>query len=175
MAKDKKKKARGGAEAAVPEKPEKARKEKKGKKGVLSGVSITLLGVGETPTARLDPATGTLALGLPAAAHGEKGERGPAGPAGERGPRGEAGATGPQGPVGPQGPQGARGEAGPRGEPGARGEPGPAGPRGEAGTGIRYEGGSSPASAGLVVAADGSLHYVTNGRRYTVQLTPEAS
>ena len=174
MAKEKKKKTRADAEAAA-EKPKKGPKEKKGRKGVLSGVSITPLGAGETPTARLDPATGILALGLPAAAQGEKGERGPAGPAGERGPRGEAGATGPQGPVGPQGPQGARGEAGPRGEPGARGEPGPAGPRGEAGGGIRYEGGSSPASASLVVAADGTLHYVTNGKRYTVQLTPDAS
>jgi len=169
MAKDKKKKARNGAEGAASEKPKKPPKEKKAKKGVLSGATVTLLGAGETPTARLDPAAGTLVLALPAPAPGEKGERGLAGPAGERGPRGEPGATGPQGPVGPQGPQGARGE------PGARGDVGPAGARGEPGAGVRYEGGVNPSVAGLVVAADGTLHYVTNGKRFAVQLTPEAS
>ncbi len=180
MPKDKKKakagsREKGVARSAAEEEAPRAKKEKKPKKGTIQKVTVSLLAPDQPPTAQLDPATGILAIALPAGQKGEKGERGPAGPPGERGPKGETGSTGPQGPVGPQGPQGARGEAGPRGEQGPRGEPGPAGPRGEPALGIRYEGGASVGSGTLVVAADGSLHYVRNGTRYTVQLTPEAS
>jgi len=167
MPKDKKKKGKSAPEAA--EKPRKEPKPPKVKKGSVTGVSVTLLAADAPPAAKLDPASGALTLSLPG---GHRGERGPAGPQGERGPKGETGATGPQGPVGPQGPQGARGEAGPRGETGPRGEPGP---RGEAAAGIRYEGGSGPGITSLVVAGDGTLHYVMNGKRFTVQLTPDAS
>ena len=163
------------AKAAPAEKGRKDGKEekdKKQKKAALRDVTVSLLPPGSEPAARVDPTTGALAIGIPAPAAGE---RGPAGPAGERGPKGETGATGPQGPVGPQGPQGARGEAGPRGEPGARGEPGPAGPRGETGPGIRYEGGTSPQTAALVVAADGNLQYVKDGTRYVISMTPVVS
>jgi hypothetical protein len=131
------------------------------KRPALAGVVAEALPAGEAPTARLEEST--LVLGLP---RGEKGDRGPAGPPGERGTKGEVGATGPQGPVGPQGPQGARGELGPRGEqglPGVRGEPGP---------GIRYEVGERDSQCYLRVGADGTLHYVMNGKVFTVQLTP---
>jgi Collagen triple helix repeat (20 copies) len=147
-------------------------KEKKAKKAALSAVTALLLPAGEAPTALLDAATGTLSLGIPAGPKGDKGEKGPTG---ERGPRGETGFAGPQGPVGPQGPQGARSEPGPRGEAGPRGEPGSAGAKGEQGIGVRYEGGARENVCYLVVAADGTLHYVMNGKRYTVQLTQEAS
>jgi hypothetical protein len=154
---------------------QKTPKEKKAKKTALSAVTAALLPPGEAPTALLDAATGTLTLGLPAGQKGDKGERGPAGPPGERGLRGETGPAGPQGPVGPQGPQGARSEPGPRGEAGSRGEPGAAGARGETGIGVRYEGGARENVCYLVVSPEGTLRYVMNGKRYTVQLTPEAS
>jgi len=82
MAKNKKKKAKGGPEAASAEKAEKPQKEPKRpkvKKGAILGVAMTLLGAEDPPAARLDPATGTLLLSLP---RGQKGERGPAGPPG---------------------------------------------------------------------------------------------
>ena len=166
MPKDKKK-----AGAGKPEEKQKDAgkpvKEKKVKKAVLAGVTVESLPPGAVPAARLDPVTSTLVLGIPSGQKGDKGERGPAGLAGERGPKGEAGATGPQGPVGPQGPQGARGEAGPRGEPG------PVGSRGEAGIGLRYEGsGNRESVCYLLIAADGTLRYVMNGKTYAVQMAP---
>jgi hypothetical protein len=163
MPKDKKK---AGAGSKTEKGPGKQPKEKKVKKSALANVMAEALAPGAAPTARLDQATSTLVLGLPAGPKGDKGERGPVG---ERGPKGEPGATGPQGPVGPQGPQGARGEQG------QRGEPGPAGSTGEPGIGIRYEGsGSRESVCYLVVGADGTLRYVMNGKPYTVQLTPIA-
>jgi hypothetical protein len=175
MPKDKKKAGAGSKAAEKQKDPGKPPKQKKVKKGAIAAVTAEALAPGAAPSARLDQATGTLILGLPAGQKGDKGERGPAGPAGERGAKGETGATGPQGPVGPQGPQGARGEAGPRGEPGARGEPGPAGAHGEPGIGIRYEGGANREPVCyLQVAPDGTLRYVMNGKAYTVQLTPIA-
>ena len=162
MPKDKKKAATGKQKD-----PGKPAKEKKAKKVALAGVTVQALPPGEVPSARLDPAAGMLMLGIPSGLKGDKGERGPAGLGGERGPKGEPGATGPQGPVGPQGPQGARGE------PGARGEQGPAGGRGELGIGVRYEGsGNRESVCYLLIAADGTLRYVMNGKTYTVQLTP---
>jgi hypothetical protein len=102
--------------------------------------------------------------------------------AGKRGPRGEAGSAGPRGPVGPQGlqgsqgPQGLRGDPGPRGEQGIAGFRGDAGPRGEPGTGIRHaQSALTTASHYLLVEADGTLRYMMNGKRYTVQLTPAES
>jgi hypothetical protein len=150
-------------------------KEKKAKKTELSAVTATVLPPGEAPTALLDAASGTLTLGLPVGQKGDKGERGPAGLSGERGLKGESGPTGPQGPVGPQGPQGARSETGPRGEAGPQGEPGATGARGDPGIGVRYDAGARENVCYLVVAADGTLHYVMNGKKYAVQLTPEAS
>jgi hypothetical protein len=164
MPKDKKKAGAGSKPQGKQQGHERPAKEKKAKKAVLAGVTVQALSAGEVPTARLDAATNTLVLGIAA---GQKGERGPAGAAGERGPKGEPGATGPQGPVGPQGPQGARGE------PGPRGEQGPAGMRGEAGVGVRYEGSANRESVCyLLIASDGTLRYVMNGKTYNVQLTP---
>ena len=139
------------------------------KKAVLAHAIAESLPPGETPTVRLDAATETLVLGIPAGQKGDKGELGPAGAGGDRGPKGEPGTTGPQGPVGPQGPQGARGESGPRGDPG------PAGTHGEPGVGIRYEGsGNRESVCYLLVAADGTLRYVMNGKTYTVQIAQVA-
>ncbi|MGA2642902.1 MAG: hypothetical protein ABSG21_18580 [Spirochaetia bacterium] len=167
MPKDKKKTGAGSKPEEKTKDAGKPVKEKKIKKAVLAAVSVESLAPGAVPAARLDPATSTLVLGIPSGQKGDKGERGPAGLNGERGLKGETGATGPQGPVGPQGPQGARGEAGPRGEQG------PAGARGETGIGVRYEGsGSRESLCYLLIAADGSLRYVMNGKTYTVQLTP---
>ncbi len=158
MPKDKKK-------ASAGSKAEGKKKQAGKKRPVIASAVIEALPVGGTPSARVEEAT--LYIGLPPGEKGDRGERGPAGPAGERGPRGETGATGPQGPVGPQGPQGARGE------PGARGEQGPAGRAGEPGVGIRYDGGPERAAeCHLLVAADGTLRYVMNGKAYAVQLTP---
>jgi hypothetical protein len=143
--------------AKLAEKSEKKKRSAKVTPSPLSGVTVTALGPGESPTAVLDSATGVLALGLPQGAQGVQGERGP---------KGEAGPAGPQGPVGPQGPQGSRGDAG------ARGEQGPSGVRGEPGTGVRYaQGAATPANCHLLVEADGTLRYVMNGKIYTVQLT----
>ena len=162
MPKDKKK-------AGAGSKPEGKKKDAGKKKAFVAHALVESLPPGDAPTVRLDAATGTLALGIPAGQKGDKGERGPAGAPGDRGPKGEPGSTGPQGPVGPQGPQGARGEAGPRGEAGATG------PRGEPGIGMRYEGsGNRESVCYLLVAADGTLRYVMNGKTYTVQITPLA-
>jgi hypothetical protein len=162
MPKDKKKSGAGSKAA------EKKKDGGKKKGPVLKAVAEALL-AGQPPTAQMDAATGTLVLGIPSGQKGDKGERGPSGTAGERGTKGEPGATGPQGPVGPQGPQGARGEQGPRGEAGT------AGSHGEPGVGIAYEGGTRLTDCRLVIAADGSLRYVMNGRTFAVQLTPIGS
>ncbi len=163
MSKDKKKAGAGKPEEKQKDAGKPA-KEKKAKKAVLAGVTVESLPAGGVPAARLDPVTGTLVLGIPAGQKGDKGERGLAG---ERGPKGETGATGPQGPVGPQGPQGARGEAGPRGESGQ------VGGRGEQGIGLRYEGsGNRESVCYLLIAADGTLRYVMNGKTYAVQMAP---
>ena|SRR5271157_1273366 len=164
MPKDKKKE--GGSKTAGKKDTGKSPKEKKGKKAFFAAIVAEPLAPGGAPTARFDEPSGALVLGLPSGLKGDKGDRGAVG---ERGPKGEAGATGPQGPVGPQGPQGARGEQGPRGEPGPAG---PAGPRSEPGIGIRYEGAERESDCHLVVAADGTLRYVMNGKAYQVQLTP---
>jgi hypothetical protein len=170
MPKDRKKSGAGPGPAGKKKNARKPSKEKKVKKAALEKVTVQPLPSGEAPTAVFEPVTGALTLGLPAGMKGDKGERGPAGPAGERGQKGEPGATGPQGPVGPQGPQGARGETGSRGE---QGPAGPASPKGETGIGLRYEGtGSREALCYLLVAADGTLRYVMNGKTYQVQLTP---
>jgi hypothetical protein len=167
MPKDKKKAGAGSKPQGKKKDPGKSVKEKKSKKAVLAGVTVESLSPGAVPAARLDAATGTLVLGIPSGQKGDKGDRGPAGAAGERGPKGETGSTGPQGPVGPQGPQGARGEAGPRSEPG------PAGVRGEPGIGLRYEeSGNRESVCYLLIATDGTLRYVMNGKTYMVQLTP---
>jgi hypothetical protein len=159
-----KKKEGGSKPEGKKHDPRKSPKEKKAKKAFFANVTAEPLAPGGAPTARIDEPSSTLVLGLPAGPKGDKGDRGAAG---ERGPKGETGATGPQGPVGPQGPQGARGESGPRGEPG------PAGPRGEPGIGVRYEGtGARETGCHLLVAADGTLRYVMNGKTYLVQLAP---
>ena len=164
------KKKDGGSKPAGKKKDtEKSPKEKKGKKPLFAGVAAEALAPGEAPTARIDEATRTLVLGIPSGLKGDKGDRGAAG---ERGPKGEIGPTGPQGPVGPQGPQGARGEQGPRGEPGPAG---PDGPRSEPGIGVRYEVTGRESDCHLLVAADGALRYVMNGKTYQVQLIPAGS
>jgi len=168
MPKDKKKE--GGSKTAGKKKDlGKSPKGKKGKKTFFTAIAAESLAPGGAPTARFDEPSGTLVLGLPSGPKGEKGDRGAPG---DRGPKGETGATGPQGPVGPQGPQGARGEQGPRGEPGPAG---PAGPRSEPGIGVRYEGAERESDCHLLVAVDGTLRYVMNGKTYLVQLTPVGS
>ncbi len=163
MAKEKKKgKSKAGG---VQEKPPQKTKEKKVKHPVISGVTVTMLDPEGTASGQLDT-SGVLSLKIP---RGFTGDRGPLGPEGKKGDKGEPGQTGPQGPVGPQGPQGAKGE------PGPRGEHGPAAPKGDAGIGVRYVVGSLEASAYLLVEADGTLHYVVNGKSYAVQVTPPAS
>jgi hypothetical protein len=169
MPKDKKKKDGGMKPAGKKKDMGKSPKEKKGKKTFFAALTAEPLAPGGAPTARFDEPSGTLVLGLPSGLKGDKGDRGAAG---DRGPKGETGSTGPQGPVGPQGPQGARGEQGPRGEPGPGG---PAGPRSEPGIGIRYEGAGHESDCHLLVAADGTLRYVMNGKTYLVQLTPAGS
>ena len=164
MPKDKKKD--GKSKPAGKKDAGKALKGKKEKKVSFTAVAAEPVAPGGAPTARIDEPSGTLVLGLPSGLKGDKGDRGAAG---ERGPKGENGSTGPQGPVGPQGPQGARGEQGPRGEPGPAGT---GGPRGEPGIGIRFEGEGREPVGHLLVAADGTLRYVVNGKTYLVQLTP---
>jgi hypothetical protein len=165
MPKDKKK----GKPAVKAAKKEKPAKVKKPKAGAIASVVVTALAAGATPTAELEAAAGVLTLCIPRGEKGATGERGTAGAPGERGPKGETGAAGPQGPVGPQGPQGSRGD------PGPRGEQGPAGVKGEPGAGIRHAQGAVTATNHyLLVEADGTLRYVSNGRTFTVQLTPVA-
>ena len=164
MPKDKK---NAGAGSKPGEKrPGKSLKEKKAKKVVLAGVTAESLHPERLPwRGSMPPPARSCSGSLP----GRRETRASVDLrlAGERGPKGEPGATGPQGPVGPQGPQGARGDPGPRGEQGA------AGPRGEPGVGIRYEGsGNRETACHLLIAADGTLRYVMNGKTYMVQLTP---
>jgi hypothetical protein len=151
MPKEKKKgkpKATGGKEKESPK-----TKEKKVKRALLSGIAVTMLGPQGAAAGGLD-AEGVLHLEIPGGQKGERGEHGAPGPQGEKGAKGEPGQTGPQG---------------------ARGEPGPSGHKGDGGIGVRYAVGSMEASAYLQVEADGTLHYVLNGKSYTVQLTPPAS
>ena len=72
MPKDKKK-------ASTGSKPEGKKKDAGKKKAFVAQALVEALPQGEAPSVRLDAATGTLVLGIPAGQKGDKGERGPAG------------------------------------------------------------------------------------------------
>lgn len=86
-----------------------------------------------------NPATGALALTLPAGPAGPQGIQGPSGETGPTGPYGPQGVVGPQGPMGftgdtgAMGPMGPAGQMGPQGNIGKTGLPGDVGPVGPTG------------------------------------------